>query len=130
MLLPLALAGCLTDDDSHGISFTSDRGVSEQPFPSNHRSEILAFMKVYLKDPTGLHETGLAEPVQRTVGGRQRYVTCVRYTAKDSDGSYGAPRERAIVFVDGRLDRPAENSNELCAGATYAPFPELAAMVR
>jgi hypothetical protein len=130
MLLPLALTACAGGDDSRSISFTSDRGVADQPFPRNFRSEILAFMKVYFTDPSGLHETGLAEPVQRTVGGRLRYVSCIRFAAKEADGSYREPRERAIVYVDGRLDRMAENSTELCAGVTYAPFPELAALVR
>jgi hypothetical protein len=130
MVLPLALAACGTSDDSHIISFTGDRGVADQPFPGNYRTEVLAFMKTYLNNPAGLHETGLAEPVQRTVGGRLRYVNCIRYAAKEADGSYREPRERAIVYVDGRLDRVAENSNELCAGSTYAPFPELAALTR
>ena len=47
----------------------------------------------------------MAEPVQRTVGGRVRYVACLRYADKQSDGTYREPRERAIVFVNGRLDR-------------------------
>jgi hypothetical protein len=130
MLLPLALSACATSDESHSISFTSDRGVADQPFPGNYRTEILAFMRTYLNNPAGLHETGLAEPVQRTVGGRLRYVSCVRYAAKETDGSYGERRERAIVYVDGRLDRVAENGNELCAGAAYASFPELAVLTR
>jgi hypothetical protein len=130
MLLPLALSACLTSEDSNSISFTSDRGVADQPFPKNHRAEILAFMRTYLNNPAGLHDTGLAEPVQRTVGGRLRYVSCIRFAAKETDGSYSEPRERAIVYVDGRLDRVAENSTELCAGLAYASFPELAALSR
>ena len=47
-----------------------------------------------------------------------------------SDGSYREPRERAILFVDGRLDRIVENASEPCAGAVYAPFPELEKMTR
>jgi hypothetical protein len=68
--------------------------------------------------------------VQRTVGGRQRYVTCLRFSARDSDGAYRPTRERAIVYVDGRLDRMMENATEPCASATYAPFPELEKMSR
>lgn len=131
LLLPLALAGCLTDgDDGPGLSFTGDRGISSQPFPSNHRSEVLAFMRTYLNNPVGLHETAMAEPVQRTVGGRLRYVSCLRYAVREPDGSYREAGEHAIVYVDGRLDRVIESAAELCAGAAYAPFPELAAMTR
>ena len=47
----------------------------------------------------------MAEPVQRVIGGRLRYVTCLRFSPRESDGNYREPRERAILYVDGRLDR-------------------------
>ena len=50
--------------------------------------------------------------------------------ARDSGGNYLEPRERAIQFVDGRLDRIVENASEPCAGAVYAAFPELEKMSR
>jgi hypothetical protein len=130
LLLPLALTACMTTDDSNSISFTGDRGVADQPFPANYRTEIVAFMRTYLNNPVGVRETGMGQPVQRTVGGRLRYVSCLRYAAKESDGSYQEPGVRAVVFVDGRLDRVIENGTELCAGTAFAPFPELAALSR
>jgi len=72
----------------------------------------------------------VAEPVQRTVSGHVRYVACLRFSARESDGGYREPKERAILFVDGRLDRMAENAGELCAGAVYAAFPEMEKMTR
>ena len=128
--LPLLLAACITSDEGRGFSFTDDRGVSNQPFPKNYQGEILAFMKTYLNDPVGLQETAMAEPMQRTVGGRLRYVSCLRYSAKGADGGFAPAREIAIVYVDGRLDRPVEHPKELCAGAAYGPFPELAKLTR
>jgi hypothetical protein len=131
LLLPVALAACAgSDDGSRGISFTSDRNSANQPFPNNYRAELLAFMKTYLNNPVGVHEAALADPVQRTVAGRLRYVACIRFAPRESDGSYREPRERAVLFVDGRLDRVVENSGETCAGAVYAPFPELEKMTR
>jgi hypothetical protein len=130
LLLPIALGACASSDESRPISFTDDRGVSDQPYPKTYRSEILSFMRTYLNDPTGVREAVMAEPVQRTVGGRLRYLSCLRFAAKESDGSYQPARERAIVYVDGRLDRIIENASEPCAGATYAPFPELEKMSR
>ncbi|MFH0301693.1 hypothetical protein AAFX91_31705 [Bradyrhizobium sp. 31Argb] len=132
LLLPIALAACsaLSSDDNRSISFTDDRGVADQPFPKNYRVETVAFMHTYLNDPTGVRDAAMAEPVQRTVGGRLRYITCLRFSARDSDGAYRPTRERAIVYVDGRLDRMMENATEPCAGATYAPFPELENMSR
>jgi hypothetical protein len=91
---------------------------------------LLAFMKTYLNNPVGVHEAAVAEPVERTVGGRLRYVACLRFIPRESDGSYREPRERAILFVDGRLDRVVENAGETCAGAVYAPFPDLEKLTR
>jgi hypothetical protein len=129
-LLPIALTSCASSDSSGGMSYTSDRGVSDQPYPSNYRGEILAFMHTYLNNPVGVHDAAMAEPVQRTVGGRLRYVSCLRYSARDSDGGYHGGGERAVVYVDGRLDRIIEKGAELCTGVAYTPFPDLEKMTR
>ena len=130
LLLPVALAACAASDEVKSITYTDDRGVSNQPFPNSYRAEILAFMKTYLNNPAGVKEALMAEPVQRTVGGRLRYVSCLRFAARESDGTYREPRERAVLYVDGRLDRVIENPSDLCAGATYAAFPELEKLSR
>ena len=130
MLLPIMLSACAAVDDSKPITFTDDRGVSDQPYPKNYRTEVVAFMHTYLNNPVGVHDAVLAEPVQRTIGGRLRYITCLRFTPRESDGSYRQGRERAIVYVDGRLDRIVENASEPCAGAAYVAFPELEKMTR
>jgi hypothetical protein len=125
LLLSIALAACAGSGDGGSISYTDDRGVANQPFPANYHAELLAFMKTYLNNPVGVRDAVMAEPVQRTVGGRLRYVSCLRFSPRDTDGSYLKARERAIVYVDGRLDRVVEKAGELCAGAAYAPFAEL-----
>jgi hypothetical protein len=130
LLLPIALAACAGSDDGRSITYTDDRGVANQPYPNNYRAEVLAFMKTYLNDPRGVHDAAMAEPVQRTVGGRLRYVSCLRFTPRESDGSYGGLRERAVLYVDGRLDRLVENASDTCAGAVYAAFPELEKLTR
>jgi hypothetical protein len=128
---PLLLSACLSSgEDSRSISFTDDRGYSSQPYPANFRNEVLAFMRTYLNNPSGVREAMMAEPVQRTIGGRLRYVTCLRYAARESDGGYREPRDRAVVYVDARLDRLLENPGDACAGATYAAFPELEKLTR
>ncbi len=116
VLLPLALTACFSGgEESRSISFTDDRGYSSQPYPNNYKTEVLAFMRTYLNNPTGVREAVMAEPVQRTVGGRLRYVSCLRYTTREADGGYREPRERAVVYVDARLDRVLENPGEVCA---------------
>ncbi len=129
LLLPVVLAGCAGGEDREA-ALNIDSGGATQPFPSNYRTEIIAFMRTYLNNPVGVHDAVMAEPVQRTVGGRLRYVSCLRFAARESDGSYREPRERAILYVNGRLDRVADNAGEICAGAVYAPFPELEKLTR
>jgi hypothetical protein len=130
LLLGAGLAGCLGDEDSRSISYTDDRGIANQPYPDDYRPQLLAFLKTYLNNPDGVRDAVMAEPVQRTVGGRVRYISCLRFSARDSDGSYHGPRERAVVYVDGRLDHVVEKAGDLCAGATYAAFPDLEKLTR
>jgi hypothetical protein len=131
LLLPVALAACAIGSDEGRVeSFSRDRGLANQPYPDNYRSELLAFMKTYLNNPVGVRDAAMADPVQRTVGGRSRYVSCLRFSPRDSDGNYGETRERAVVYVDGRLDHVMEKAGEICAGAVYAPFPELEKLAR
>ena len=130
LLLPLVLAACAGDDDGRSITYTDDRGVANQPFPDNYRAELLAFMKTYLNNPVGVHDAAMAEPVQRTVGGRLRYISCVRFSPRESDGGYREVRERSILYVNARLDRVVENASDICAGAVYAPYPDLEKLTR
>ena len=129
-LVGIGLAGCAGSDDSRNISYTDDRSGANQPYPNDYRPQLLAFLKTYLNNPVGIRDAVLAEPVQRTVGGRLRYITCLRFSTRDSDGSYHDARERAVVYVDGRLDHVVEKSGEVCAGAAYAAFPELEKLTR
>lgn len=129
LLLPLVLAGCFGGDDSAPPSFMEDSSVP-QPYPDNYRTELLAFMRTYLNNPVGVQNAMLADPVQRTVGGRERYVACLRYSERQPDGTYRQPRESAILFINGRLDRVVQNSSDVCAGASYAPFPDLEKLSR
>lgn len=121
LMLPLAaaLGACAIGGSA---SFDSD---PPQPFPQNYRSEIPAFLRTYLNQPAGLRDAAMAEPVQRPVDGRTRWVSCLRFTPRG-----GAPQSIAIVHVDGRLDRVAPQDGELCTGVVYAPFPELEKLSR
>lgn len=121
LLAAAMLGGCITSSDPG----PPDGGDAVQPFPANYRSEIPAFLRTYLNNPVGLRDASMAEPVQREVGGRVRFISCLRFTPQS-----GKPQELAIVHVNGRLDRVAGNAQELCAGAVYAPYPELEKLSR
>jgi hypothetical protein len=130
LMLPIALAACAGGDESRSFSLFGDKPDTPQSFPANYRSELLAFMKTYLNNPVGVRDAAMAEPVMRDVNGKMRYISCLRYSARESDGSYREPHERAVLFVNGRLDRMIEKSGELCAGAALVPFSELEKMTR
>jgi hypothetical protein len=126
LLLPLVLAACASEsEDSGPISYVGERDTASQPFPTNYHDELLAFLKTYLNNPAGVRDAVMAEPTQRAVGGHQRYVSCLRFSTRDPDGSYARAREHAVVYVGGRLDHVVEKPGDMCAGAVYAPFPEL-----
>jgi hypothetical protein len=129
LLLPLMLAACQTDEGG-GSTFLASDDTANQPFPNNYKAEILAFMRTYLNNPVGVREAAMAEPVLRTVSGRPRYVSCLHFAERQSDGSYREPRDRAILFINGRLDRVLPNGNDECAGAAYKPYPDLEKMQR
>jgi hypothetical protein len=130
LMLPIALTACAGDDESRSFSLFDSGKDTPQSFPNNYRSELPAFMKTYLNNPVGVRDAALSEPVMRDVNGKMRYITCLRYSARESDGSYREPRERAVLFVNGRLDRMIEKGGELCAGVTVAPYPDLEKMTR
>ncbi len=129
MLLPIALAGCLDSEESRTTSFMEGSSATQR-YPDNYRPELLAFLRTYLNNPVGVRNAEMAEPVQRTVGGRVRYVSCLRFYPREPDGTYRELRERAVMYVNGRLDRLVENASEVCAGAVYAPFPEMEKLQR
>jgi hypothetical protein len=94
--------------------------------PADYKSDILGAMHAYLNDPTGIRDAALSEPAIKTVGNTTRYVACVKFNGKrNGSKDYAGNKEIAAVFVVGRFDRFVENTKDLCAGVTYAPFPEL-----
>lgn len=129
-LAAFAVAGCAWSGGNDGLSYTADRGVDDQTYPANYRSELLAFLRTYLNDPRGVRDAGIAEPAQKEVGGRRRYLVCLRFNARGTDGGYAGVKERGAMYIDGRLDRMIEDVSELCQRATYAPFPEMEKLTR
>jgi len=124
--LGLGLGAC-----AHNASSGDDGANSEfNTPPADYRREILGAMHAYLNDPTGIRDAEIAEPAPRTVGNSSRYVVCVRFNAKKRGGGYAGEKEMAAVFMVGRFDRFIDKAQEPCAGANYAPFPELQKLSR
>jgi hypothetical protein len=60
-MLPVVLAACAGSDDGRDAAFSMDMGGdANQPFPTNYRPELLAFMRTYLNNPVGVHDAAMA----------------------------------------------------------------------
>jgi hypothetical protein len=98
--------------------------------PQNYKSDILAMLHVYLRDPTQIRDAAAAEPTLQSIGTTRRYVVCLRFNAKKSNGEYTGLKQYAAIFVAGRLDQMVEAKPEECAKAEYQPFPEAEKLTR
>jgi hypothetical protein len=125
IIMALALSACA--GGHHG---TDEEGINA--YPTDYKTDILAAMRVYLSDPTAIRDASISEPVLKsaTLTMPSRYMLCVRFNPKKTATVYEGMREVAAVFVAGRFDQFIETPKDICAGVTYAPFPELEKLSR
>lgn len=126
----LFLGGCA----GHGFGFGrhDDADSAHNAYPDNYKAEILAAMHAYLNDPTEIRDSAISTPMLKTVNNATRYVVCLRFDGKQDNGLYAGDKQIAAVFLAGRFDEFTDTNaaREPCAGATYAPFPELGLLKR
>ncbi len=124
----LALTGC----NSEWIG-ARDRAITANttpPGPSS-KAEVVAFMRTYLNDPTGVKDAFISEPALRPLESVDRYSLCLRYTARKGPGQpYAASKDSLVLFREGRLDRIIDTAKEACKDAAYQPFRELEQLKR
>jgi hypothetical protein len=122
LALALMLGGCNSDWLN-----ARDRAAAGNVTPpgSGYKADVLAFMRTYLNDPTGVREAYISEPALRTLEGADRYSLCLRYTTRNA-----ASKDSLVLFRDGRLDRVIDVARETCKDAAYQPFPELQRLSR
>jgi hypothetical protein len=129
IIIALALSACAgahrRTDEAGG-----DEGINA--YPTNYKTDILAAMRVYVGDPTAIRDASISEPVLKsaTLTMPSRYMLCLRFNPKKTATVYEGMREVAAVFVAGRFDQFVETPKDICAGVTYAPFPELEKLSR
>ena len=138
----MALAGCGSD------GLREEREAREariNVYPANYRADLVAALHTYLSNPANIRDAYVGEPAINQIGQQKRYVACVRFNARDSDGRYVGSKDILAIFVAGRFDQfieppvPAEQASqggpparvkELCDAAEYKRFQELEAMKR
>ena len=132
LLAVLLVGGCETEV---GPSQAELKAQWEQQnvFPQNYKADLMAFLHTYLNDPTHIRGATVSQPQRNNVGPGERYVACVRYNARKSDGQYAGSKDGVAIYVSGKLDRFFDGRmevKELCKDAVYAPFPELETLTR
>ena len=126
-VLSLAMAGCSSDWEA-----SRDRAAAEVravPGPG-YKTDVLALMRAYLNDPTGVRDAFISAPALKPVENAERYVSCLRYTARKGGGQYAPSKDSLIIFREGRVDHIVDNAKEVCKEAAYEPFPELERLTR
>ena len=128
----LAAGGCATEVGPSQTELKT-QWEAQNVYPQGYKQDLLAFLRTYLNDPTQIRGAAVAPPQRKTVGPAERYVVCVRYNARNTDGRYVGPKDGAATYVSGKLDRffdvPLE-VREFCKDAAFAPFPELEKLTR
>jgi len=132
LLAALAVGGCATEVGPSQAELKT-QWEAQNIYPAGYKQDLLAFLRTYINDPTQIRAAAVAQPQRKAVGPGERYVVCVRYNARNTDGRYTGPKDGAATYVSGKLDRffdvPSE-VRELCKDAAYAPFPELEKLKR
>jgi hypothetical protein len=126
------LAGCATDVGPSSAELRADWEAANV-FPQRYRQDLIAFLHTYLNDPSHVRDASVSPPQLKYIGPGDRYVACLRYNARNTDGKYQGSKDGAAVYVAGKLDRfldTAKDVRVLCKDAPFAPFPELERLTR
>jgi hypothetical protein len=125
------LAGCSSDFASN---FSFGKQAKETPiepnlFPAQYKSEIAAFMRTYLSNPTKVKDAFIAQPTLKPVAGVAHYISCVRYNPRDSKNQYQDTQTNLAIFLGGRLNQFLPGDPQMCEGLAYQRYPEIEDMV-
>lgn len=128
-LLAALLCGCAGSSTEPSPEVQRADWEARNVYPQGYRAEILAYMRNYLNDPRSVRDAAVSDPELKPMGLGNRYVSCLRYGLGNAIGGGPAGREHIVIFVSGKLDLVRE-ARDRCAGAAYAPFPELERLTR
>jgi hypothetical protein len=128
--MSFARAGTVALLASLGVAGCSGIGGSKAPppvdpntYPANYRNQIVALLTTTLTDPADFQGALIAPPVIRPVpeGHEQHYVVCLLLNG------HHAIKNKVVIYLGGMPNEYVDATQEECAGASYQPFPELAA---
>jgi hypothetical protein len=129
VLIAIALGGCAGAEAPSAESVQAARMS-----PVNYKAELLAYLRTFLNDPSEVRSAFVSEPNLIRIQGTERYVTCLRFDARNSYGGYRGTKDYIATFFAGKLEHFAElrpeTREEWCRSAVYQPFPELEKLAR
>ena len=128
LFLGLALAGCAGMEGPSAESIQAAR-----TFPADYKTELLAYLRAFLNDPSNVRNAYVSQPTLERLGGVERYINCVRFDAKSTTGSYRGSRDHLASYFGGKLEQFVElraEASDRCRSADYQPFPELEKLAR
>lgn len=144
VILLLVLTGCSYSGEPSQADLRAQWN-EQNIYPANYRAEIVAFVHSYLNNPGGIRGAAITKPQIKRVPGDpgDRYVVCIRYNARKSDGGYAGMTDTAATFRAGKFERfidpmrgdlqrqvAARAVQDVCKDAAYEPFPELQKLKR
>jgi hypothetical protein len=130
----LTLAACASDTEPSPAERAAAWDAQNVP-PLNYKSDVLAYMRTYLNNPVKVRDAAISPPVKKTIAGYpgDRFVSCVRYNARDDKGRYAGDKTGVAVYVNGRFDRYFDTPalvKDACKDAAFAPFPDMEKLTR
>jgi len=133
-VLVLALCGCSAQHaqtDAENLALTIDVSTVEaaSALPANYKADILAILRVYLRDPTSIRGAEVSG-IMHAKGRGRRELVCLRFDARTGSGEYSGLSERVAIFANGRLEQMVEAPPKQCGNAVYEPFPEAERLTR
>jgi hypothetical protein len=133
LLAALLLGGCASDDTGPSAAELKARWEAQNVYPASYKADLLAFLRTYLNDPSNVRTAAVTAPFLKPAGPGDRYIVCVRYNARNTDGKYLGSKDGAAIYVSAKLDRFIDvprDVRELCRDAVFGPFPELEKLTR
>lgn len=132
-LIAIALAGCASPGGGLTTASAPAPKTIQEPYPTEWRHKVAAFVKANWKDPASIRDAELAAPVVEIIPANlniafaPRWVVCVSLNAKNSFGGYTGKTMHQVLMRDNRVlaVQPASQMGPTCDNAKLEPFSEI-----
>jgi hypothetical protein len=99
--------------------------IDPNVFPTEYKADMVRLARKSIDNPNDIRDGFISEPTLKAFGTENRYVVCVRFNEKGSDGRQVFPREKMAVYFGGDPNQFLDAAPDKCPTSAYKPFPEL-----